>query len=312
MTNTRQKTHDIIPATTTVTDSQYELIWQNLTITDDFIFGKIMRDPDLCMELLRRIFPQYDIERIEYIKVQEAIRPDKEAKGIQLDVFVKDNKNVAFCVEMQTRNVDNLPKRSRYYQSLVDLELLDRGQVYDELARSYVIFICPKDLFHRGYYLYEFRNYCTQDRQIDLGDEATKIFLNANGTRGDIHPPLKEFLDYVAGKEPQEPSDFIIKLRTALHHAKQNREWRRQHMILYFRDQDIRTDALKEGIDIGRQEGIDIGRQESRTEGIFAMISLCLETGLPQDHIPQKLQQHFQLTPEVAQEYFEQYQGMQP
>ena len=25
-------------------------------------------------------------------------------------------------------------------------------------------------------------------------------------------------------------------------------------MILYFRDQDIRADALKEGIDIGRQE----------------------------------------------------------
>ena len=75
-------------------------------------------------------------------------------------------------------------------------------------------------------------------------------------------------------------------------------------MILYFRDQDIRADALK--------EGIDIGRQESRTEGIFAMIALCLETGLSQDHIPQKLQQHFCLTPEVAQEYFEQYQEVQP
>lgn len=262
MANKRQTHKNSYPKSTPVSDSQYELIWQNLTITDDFIFGKIMQDSELCMELLRRIFPQYDIERIEYIKVQEVIRPDREAKGIQMDVFIKDNKNVAFCVEMQTRNVDNLPKRSRYYQSLVDLELLDRGQAYDELARSYVIFICPKDLFHQGHYLYEFRNYCTQDRQIELGDEAAKIFLNANGTRGDIHPPLKEFLDYVAGKEPEEPSEFIVKLKTALHDAKQNREWRREHMILYFRDQDIRADALKEGIDIGRQEGIDIGRQK--------------------------------------------------
>ncbi len=303
MANKRQKKHDTIHLPTAVSDSQYELVWQNLTITDDFIFGKIMRDPELCMELLRRIFPQYDIERIEYIKIQEAIRLDKEAKGIQMDVFIKDNKNVAFCVEMQTRNVDNLPKRSRYYQSLVDLELLDRGQAYDELARSYVIFICPKDLFHRGHYLYEFRNYCTQDRQIELGDEATKIFLNANGTRGDIHPPLKEFLDYVAGREPEEPSEFIVKLRTALHHAKQNREWRREHMILYFRDQDIRADALKEGIGIGREEGIGIGRQE----GIFAMIALCLEDELPQERILQKLQKHFCLTLEEAQEFVERY-----
>ena len=106
-------------------ESEYETFWQNLTITDDFIFGKIMLDRELCIELLRRIFPQYDIERIEYIKVQEFIRMDKESKGIQLDVFIRDNKDVAFCVEMQTRNVDNLPKRSRYYQSLVDLEFLD-------------------------------------------------------------------------------------------------------------------------------------------------------------------------------------------
>ena len=300
MANKQQKNQDILTPNPMI-DSQYELIWQNLTITDDFIFGKIMRDPELCTELLRRIFPQYDIERIEYIKVQEAIRPDKEAKGIQMDVFIKDNKNVAFCVEMQTRNVDNLPKRSRYYQSLVDLELLDRGQAYDELARSYVIFICSKDLFHHGYYLYEFRNYCTQERQIELGDQAAKIFLNASGTRGDIHPPLKEFLDYVAGHEPEEPSEFIVKLRTALHDAKQNREWRREHMILYFRDQDIRADALKEGIDIGRLEG--------RQEGIFAMITLCLEDDLPQERILQKLQKHFHLTPEEAQKFMERYES---
>lgn len=141
-----------------------------------------------------------------------------------------------------------------------------------------------------------------------MGDEAAKIFLNASGTKGDIHPPLKEFLDYVAGREPENPSEFIVKLKTALHHAKQNREWRREHMIWYFKEQDIRADALREGIDIGRQEGIDIGRQESRTDGIFAMISLCLEDGLSQKHIMQKLQKHFHITPETAQEYFERYQ----
>ena len=295
MAKKRQKNYDIMQTADIKNESRYEAVWQGLTITDDFIFGKIMRDPDLCMELLRRIFPQYDIERIEYIKVQESIRLDKEAKGIQLDVFVKDSRQVAFCVEMQTRNVDNLPKRSRYYQSLVDLELLDRGRAYDELARSYVIFICPVDLFGCGHYLYEFRNYCTQDRQIELGDEAAKVFLNASGTRGDIHPPLKEFLDYVAGKETEEPSEFIVRLKAALDRAKQNREWRREHMILYFREQDIRADALEEG------------RQEGRQEGIFAMIVDGLEEGLPLDQIVLKLQKRFSLTEEEARDQMECY-----
>lgn len=159
-----------------VEEMEYEAFWQSLTIRDDFMFGKIMQNRELCIELLRMIFPERQIERIEYIKTQETIRIDKESKGVRLDVFVKDNKNVAFCVEMQTRNEDNLPKRSRYYQSLVDLELLDRGQYYDNLSPSYIVFICSVDLFHAGYHIYEFRNCCTRDRELELGDEATKIF----------------------------------------------------------------------------------------------------------------------------------------
>ena len=227
-------------------ENEYEEFWQKLTIQDDFMFGKIMGNPELCIQLLRMIFPNQQIERIEYVKVQENIRIDKESKRIRLDVFVKDNKNAAFCVEMQTRNEDNLPKRSRYYQSLIDLELLDRGQRYDSLSPSYVVFICSKDLFHLGYHVYEFRNFCMQDHEMELGDEATKIFLNTQGQGGDISPELKEFLDYVAGKEREKPSKFIGQLKHAVYHAKQNREWRRERMIMYFREMDIRMEAERE------------------------------------------------------------------
>ena len=51
---------------------EYEAFWQSLTITDDFIFGKIMLDPQICIELLRLIFPKQNIERIEYVKTQES------------------------------------------------------------------------------------------------------------------------------------------------------------------------------------------------------------------------------------------------
>ncbi len=235
-------------------ESEYLAFWQSLTITDDFIFGKIMQDREICTELLQLIFPHQQIERIEYVNTQETIRPDKNAKGIRLDVFVRDNKNVAFCVEMQTRNEVALPKRSRYYQSMVDLELLDRGQNYDQLSPSYIIFICSFDLFQRGLHIYEFKNYCTQDRDMELGDEATKIFLNARGIADDISPHLKEFLDYVAGIESDAPSPFIDKIKNALYDAKQNPEWRRQHMSMYFREMDIRAEAIKQGLEEGRVE----------------------------------------------------------
>ena len=42
--------------------------WESLTLADDFLFGKIMSDPKLCAEMLRRIFPDLDIGEIKSIK----------------------------------------------------------------------------------------------------------------------------------------------------------------------------------------------------------------------------------------------------
>ena len=32
--------------------------WDELGISNDFLFGKIMRNPELCKELLQRILPE--------------------------------------------------------------------------------------------------------------------------------------------------------------------------------------------------------------------------------------------------------------
>ena len=43
---------------------------------------------------------------------------------------------------MQTTKYEELPKRSRYYQDIIDLNLIEKGEAYDILNTSYVIFIC--------------------------------------------------------------------------------------------------------------------------------------------------------------------------
>lgn len=64
------------------------------------------------------------------------------SKSIRLDIYVEDDKNTVFNLEMQTTNYEELPKRSRYYQDIIDLKLIEKGQSYDILKTSYVIFIC--------------------------------------------------------------------------------------------------------------------------------------------------------------------------
>ena len=210
--------------------------WEEIGIANDFLFGKVMRNPELCKGLLERILPEIEIDHIEYPEVQKVIRPDVDAKSVRLDIYVKGENGVVYDIEMQTSDTRELPKRTRYYQCMMDLQAIDAGQTYTRLNRSYVIFICPFDLYGKGRHIYTFENICKEDKNILMGDGTTKIFLNADSGMDDVSPELKAFLDYVVGKKTDDP--YVQKLDEAVREAKKNREWRHEYMTLLMRDME--------------------------------------------------------------------------
>ena len=219
--------------------------WEELGITNDFLFGKVMQDEKLCQELLQRILLDLDIDHIEYPQLQKGIKPDADAKSIRLDVYVKDGKGTIYDIEMQVVDTGELAKRTRYYQSMIDLQLIDKGQHYKLLKPSFIIFICPFDLFGRGRHIYTFENICKEEREIFLGDGAVKIFLNADSRMDDVSEGLAAFLDYVAGRETED--SYVKKLKDAVKQAKKNREWRHEYMTLLMRDREnIEKGTLQE------------------------------------------------------------------
>ena len=90
---------------------------------------------------MERIKVNWDaIDRVEYPELQKEIKPDADARSIRLDVYTKDDKDRVFDIEMQMTVTKELPKRSRYYHSMLDLQLIDKGQTYAKLKPSFVIF----------------------------------------------------------------------------------------------------------------------------------------------------------------------------
>ena len=146
-----------------------EKAWENIGISDDFMFGKLMQSPDLCKKLLQRIFPDVPIDHIEYPELQKTINPDPYAKGVRLDVYVTGDEKI-FDVEMQTVLNRNLPMRSRYYSSLIDMQALDKGEDYEKLPESFVIFICLKDPYIYGLHFYSFQRLSCQMNGLKLND----------------------------------------------------------------------------------------------------------------------------------------------
>lgn len=208
---------------------------EELTIVDDFMFGAVMKNPKRCKPLLEYILG-VKIRKIEYPELQKTIDKQYKSKSVRLDVYVEDDKHTVYNIEIQTTRKKNLPKRLRYYQGIIDLNIIDKGEDYTSLKKSFVIFICTYDPFGAGRYIYTFRNRCDEDDTIFLGDEATKIVLNAKGTKGDISEELKDTLDFIAGKAPQ--SEYAKDLQAAVEEVKQSKEWRREYMLLMMRDKE--------------------------------------------------------------------------
>lgn len=109
--------------------------WDDLTITNDFVFCKAMLNPELCKDVLEAIL-QVPIERIEYVGRQEELDTDPENKGVRLDVYVRDGKGTVYDVEMQSSDTRELPQRTRYYHALMALDQIGRGERYNRLKAA--------------------------------------------------------------------------------------------------------------------------------------------------------------------------------
>ena len=147
---------------------------------------------------MERIKVNWDaIGRVEYPELQKEIKPDADARSIRLDVYTKDDKDRVFDIEMQMTVTKELPKRSRYYHSMLDLQLIDKGQTYAKLKPSFVIFICLADMFGAGRHKYTFETVCKKDNNIKLQDDTNNIALNTRGVIKELSDELIEFLKYV-------------------------------------------------------------------------------------------------------------------
>ena len=132
---------------------------KELNLEDDFLFAKVMSDREICRQVLEKIL-DVPITEIVLPTTQRTIDILFEGKGIKLDVYVNDGNGTVYNVEMQRGKKRELPKRSRYYQGSLDLDLISAGEPYHSLRKTFIIFICTFDPFKDKRHLYTFENIC--------------------------------------------------------------------------------------------------------------------------------------------------------
>ena len=241
--------------------------WQDLTIQDDYMFKLIMSRKRICKKMLEKIL-HIPIHDLVYIEDEKSLKASYDSKGVRLDVYVQDDNHTVYNIEMQVRKPeeDGLYKRTRYYQSMIDSDLLKAGVDYDELNKTYIIFICPFEPFHQGRHMYTFRNYCAEDKNIELPDGSVKIFLNTQGTMDDVEPDVKAFLEYVNGVLSQDA--FVQEVDKAIRDVKTEEAERVRYMTYAMRLKDERKIGHAEGV----REGIEQGIEQNKLETALKML----------------------------------------
>ncbi|MDY4415844.1 Rpn family recombination-promoting nuclease/putative transposase [Selenomonas sp.] len=229
--------------------------WDELTICDNFLFLKVMQNKRICKKLIEKILG-IRILRISYPVTEKSIDIRYDSKSVRLDVFVEDNAGTLYDIEMQTSDgdtPDELPKRARYYQAMMDMDVLNKSEYYTKLRKSFVIFICTFDPFGAGKSIYTFRETCQEDPSLLMGDETTKIFLNSQGNRDGLDPDITAFLDYVNGQAAK--GRFAKSIEKEVQKVREHKETRWEYMTLAMELKKQRNEGHAEGRAEGRAEG---------------------------------------------------------
>lgn len=264
---------------------------KELTIKDNFMFGAVMMDEENCKGLLERVL-EIPIERVEVSREKSTVY-HPEYKGVRLDVYAKDEYQSHYNVEMQVERKAALGKRSRYYQSQMDRELLLSGEDYSEIPNTYVIFICDFDPFGEGKYRYVFEMQCKESKQTNLEDGRTILFLNTHGkNESEVPKELVTFLRYVKADlaESEEAFDdpYVEQLQKFIRKGKRSREMEERFMIF--------EEMLKEE----HAQGLEEGRREGLVEGCVSTLKETLLLFLKNfGEVPNEISEQIQLQQET-------------
>ena len=178
-------------------------------LSDFALFLAVMKNKVAYESTLSIILGEPDL-KLEEVKVEQVVLNKSGKRAIRLDAWARDGQNRQFNTEMQNDSKnDNLRKRSRFYQGLLDTPVLKSGKhtKYRYLPSTIIIFITQEDIFHHDLAMYTFTEQCEEIAGLHLEDGTKKIFLNMASKSG--NPELVSLLQYMKNTTLDNPEILV-------------------------------------------------------------------------------------------------------
>lgn len=221
---------------------------QELPLKNDFMFGQVMRNPDICKLFLEELLGK-EVDHIEYIENQKEISDSYEHHGIRLDVYLRDEARTVYAIEMQTTNKRDLELRVRFYQGSIDRNELLKGRAYRNLSEGFVIFICDFDYFETGLAVNERKSYI-KDTNAAYEDGSHVILLNSRYRQVNAGPAIMGYLDYIRTNDDSRDytTELLHKTVKKVREVRSDEKMEVSYMMWELKYQDAKAEGRTEGI----------------------------------------------------------------
>ena len=236
-----------------------------INLCDFALFLSVMKNKE-AHEITLSIIMENPNLHLDEVHVEEVVLNKCGKRAIRLDAWAKDSEGTQYNTEMQNDiQNDDVRKRSRYYQGLMDSPVLKSGKKtkYKQLPSTVIIFITKEDIFGEDLAKYTFTEQCEEVEGLHLDDGTTKIFLNMSSKNGP--PELVSLLQYMKETSLDNPEVLVrdermCRLDSIVNEVTESEEWENVSMSIY-------SNALQRGLEDGKIIGQEIGKEIGKKIG---------------------------------------------
>jgi predicted transposase/invertase (TIGR01784 family) len=245
---------------------------------NDYIFKRLMEEPDLLIIFLNAVLDAKDQKRlisVEIINNKELTAELIYDKASRLDVWAQTADGMQINIEVQLTNQRNMDKRTIFYWGKLFLDGIKQGEDYKNLAKVITVNLLDfeyleLDKFHTKYHLWE-----DEEKQYMLTDLIEIHFvelpkfkrLAQKDFKGN---PLHRWLKFLDQTTSEEELKELSEMDQAIRNAEAKLEYLSSdaETIALYRAREATLHERANMINSAKEEGREEGREKGKIEGL--------------------------------------------
>lgn len=232
---------------------------------DDFLTKCFEDSPESVEFVLRIVLEKPDLKVLE-VHTQVFIE-NLLHRSVRFDVLATDDTGARINIEIQREDRGAGCRRARYNSSMMDVGLLQKGESFEDLPETWVVFITENDVMGKGRPLYRFERSDVETGE-KLGDGSHILYVNG-AYRGDT--PVGKLMHDFKCTDPSDMHYEILAERTRFFKESKEGVLTMCRSMEKMREESLR-EGMEQGIKQGMKQGLKQGMENNRVANVAALM----------------------------------------